>query len=178
MLSMLRRPDPPDAHPLSAYEAAVDPPVVLLERFECLRRRGEEQVGGDAVVELEELVQFLRHGEDDVEMRAVRQPLADLPGPLRLPRPEAVGAVAVAAGAGEPIGVAAILAADAVEAKWALATEGKQVEGRIRPLVESAGPEVSPVEKNAVDGEGYAVTVNSMKSPPQASNFVTLSPMF
>lgn len=159
-------------------EAAVDLPVVLLEGLEGLGRRGEEQVGGDAVVEFEEVVQLLRHGEDDMEVRAIRKPLADLFGPLRLPRPEAVGAMAVAAGAGEPVGMAAILAADAVEAERTLAAKGEEIEGRIRPPVEPAGPEVSPVEKNAVDGRCYAVTLNSVNSPVQARILFRVPPRF
>jgi hypothetical protein len=86
--------------------------------------------------------------------------------------------MAVAAGAGEPIGVAAILATDVVEAERALAAQGEEVEGRIRPLVEPAGPEVSPVEKDAVDGGTNAVTMNSMNLPLQARFLFRLPPRF
>ncbi len=149
-------------------ETAIDLPVVFLEVFESLCGGGEEQVGGDAVVELEEVVEFLGDGEDDVEVGAVGQAFTDLSGPLGLAWAEAIGAVAVAAGAGEPIGVATVLAADAVEAKRALTAEGEEVEGGVGPLIKPAGPEVTPVEKDAVDGGVDAVNVNSMNSPPQA----------
>jgi len=156
-----------------AKETAIDVPVVFLEGFEGLGGGAEEDVGGGAVVEFEEVVEFLRDGEDDVEVGAVGQAFADLFGPLCLPGAEAIGAVAVAAGTGEPVGVAAVLAADAVEAKRALPAEGEEVEGGVGPLIKPAGPEVAPVAKDAVDGGVNAVTVNSnsMKSPPQASFF-------
>jgi hypothetical protein len=86
--------------------------------------------------------------------------------------------MAVAAGTGEPVGVAAVLAADVVEAERALAAQGEKIEGRIRPLVEPAGPEVSPIEKNAVDGVGYAVTLNSVNSPLQACILIRVPPRF
>jgi hypothetical protein len=74
--------------------------------------------------------------------------------------------------------MAAILAADAVETERALAAKGEEVEGRIRPPVEPAGPEVSPVEKNAVDGWRYAVTLNSDNSPVQARILFRVPPRF
>ena len=89
-----------------------------------------------------------------------------------------VGAMAVAAGAGEPVGVLAILAAHVIEAERTLAAKGEEVEGRILPLVEPAGPEVSPIEKDAVDGGCYAVTMNSMNSPLQARILFRAPPRF
>jgi hypothetical protein len=74
--------------------------------------------------------------------------------------------------------MAAILAADAVETERALAAKGEEVEGRIRPLVEPAGPEVSPVEKDAVDGGINAVTLNSESSPLQARFLFRVPPRF
>jgi len=51
----------------------------------------------------EELVELLRHGENDMEVRAIRQPLADLFGPLCLAWAEAVRAMAIAAGTRIPL---------------------------------------------------------------------------
>ena len=90
-------------------EAALHPPVVFLEKPERLGGGGEQHVAGDPVVELEELVDLLGHGEHDVEMRAVRQPFTDLFRPFGLAGSEAVRAVAVAAGAGVPFLVVAVL---------------------------------------------------------------------
>jgi hypothetical protein len=74
--------------------------------------------------------------------------------------------------------VAAILAADVVEPERTLAAQSEEVEGRILPLVEPAGPEVSPVEKDAVDGGADAVTLNSMNSPLQARILSRAPPRF
>jgi hypothetical protein len=72
----------------------------------------------------------------------------------------------------------AILAADVVEAERTLAAQGEEVEGRIRPPVEPAGPEVTPVKKDAVDGGIDAVTVNSTKPPLQARILFRVPPRF
>jgi hypothetical protein len=74
--------------------------------------------------------------------------------------------------------VLAILAADTIEAQRTLAAQGEDVEGRIRPLVEPAGPEVSPMKKDAVDGRCDAVTLNSVNSPLQARILFRAPPRF
>jgi hypothetical protein len=153
-------------------ESTLDLPVVLLEELEDLRRRSKEQVGGDLIVHLEELLKLLGDGEDDVEMRAIGQALAEPLGPFGLARSEAVGAMAVPAGAGVPILVVAVLAGDLVEAERALPALGEKVERRILPLLEPAGPEVAPMEKDVVDCSFDADYLNTMNSPMQARLFV------
>lgn len=147
----------------------------MLEGF---RRRGKEQVGGDPVVHLEELVELLGHGEDDVEMRAIGQAFAELLGPFGLAWSEAVRAMAIAAGAGVPILVVAVLAADLVEAERALAALGEQVERGILLLVETTGPEVAPLEEDVVDSRVDAGYLNSVSRPMQAIFYLELRPRF
>ena len=143
-------------------EPGLDLPVVLLEELESLRGGGKEQVGGDPVVHFEELVELLGHGKDDVEMGAIGQAFAELLGPFGLAWSEAVRAMAVTAGAGEPVLVVAVLAANLVEAEWALAAQSEQVERRILFLVKTTGPEVAPLEKDVVDSRVDTAYLNSM----------------
>ena len=59
----------------------------------------------------------------------------------------------------------AIAAAGKVEPETALTAMGQEVESRILPLVETSGPEIPPVAKNAVDCRFYAVTLNTLENP-------------
>ena len=125
-------------------EPAFHPPVVLLEQLEGFGRAGEQLGRSDLIVQLEKSVQFLRHGEHHMEMRTVRQPLADLLRPFRLPRPQTVRAVAVATGAGIPFPVLTAAAFGLVVSQGAFAAMGHEIECRILLLAQSSGPEVAP----------------------------------
>lgn len=127
-------------------EATIHFPVVLLEELEGLRRGRKEQVGGHPVIVPEKLPELFGHSKDDVEMWAVRQPLADLVRPLGLTGTQTVRAMAVAAGAGIPLAMTAILAAHTIEAQRPPAALGHQIEGGILAFAESSGPEVAPME--------------------------------
>ena len=107
---------------------AVHPPVVSLEEFDGLSRSGEKQGCHYPIVQLEDQVHLRRQREHHVEMRAVRQPRAHLRRPPGLPRPQAVGAVAVATRTRIDFQVAAITAAGAVVAQQSVAAVCHQVE--------------------------------------------------
>ena len=59
----------------------------------------------------------------------------------------------------------ALAAAGKVEPEAALTTMCQEVERGILPLVETSGPEIPPVAKNAVDCRFYAVTLNTLEKP-------------
>ena len=138
-------------------ESALHPPVVLQEQVEGFRHHGEKQVATQPVVQFEELVHLGGQGEDEVEMGAIRQPLADLAGPAGLARPETVGAVAVAARTGVPFHVLALVTAGAVVSQGSLAALGHQVERRILLHFQTSRPEVAPFAQDRIDGRFHAV---------------------
>ena len=84
-------------------KASIHLPVVALEGLERFGDGGKQQVACDTIIMGEELVELLRHGENNMEVRAIRQPLADLFGPLCLAWAEAVRAMAIAAGTRIPL---------------------------------------------------------------------------
>lgn len=138
-------------------EAPIHAPVVALEKLEGLGSSGKELVGSNCVVALEKIVKLFRNGENHMKMRAIWQAIADLFGPLRLPRSEAIGTVAVATGTGEPFDMATILTTGAVVSQGAFATERHQIEGGILVLAQTSRPEVAPLAQNAIDGRFDAV---------------------
>ena len=146
-----------------AEEATVHFPVVALEGFERLSNGGKQQVSGQPVVAGEELVESFGNREDDMEMGAIRQALADLFRPLRLARPEAGGAMAVAAGAGIPFGAVAVPAFRAVKSQLAVAAVRHEVECRIAAFCQSARPEMPPLAENVVNGCVHAVHINTIR---------------
>ena len=154
-----------------SQKPALHPPVVRLEELERLRSRPEQRVGREPVVRLEKSVQLLRHREHHMEMGTVRQPLADLLRPFRLPRSKAVRTVPVAARTGIPLLMPAVLATRMIVAQRTLAAEGHQVERRILLLAQSSGPEVAPLAQNTVDGRFDAAYLNSMSAVAQVFRY-------
>ncbi len=78
-------------------ESAVHFPVVALKLLQRSRGCVGQSVSHFAVVHREQIVKLFGNGEDNMEMRAIRQSLTDLRGPLRLPRPQTGRAMAVSA---------------------------------------------------------------------------------
>ena len=138
----VERPAPGVEH---CQEPALHAPVVFLEELERLGGGPEQFVRRDLIVRFEEFVQLLGDGEHHMEMRAVGQPRAHLLRPFRLPRTQAVRAMAVAARTGKPFLMTATLAARVVVAQRSLAAECHEIQRRILLVAQSPGPEVAPL---------------------------------
>ena len=145
----IERPAPSVKH---GEETSVHPPIVLLEKLQGFRRSAEQLRGKDVVVEFEYLMQLLGHGEDHMEMRAIRQTIAHLLRPFRLAGTEAIGAMAVATGAGIPFGVMARLALGLIVTESPDPALCQQVEFGVLFLLQTSRPEVAPLTQNIVDG--------------------------
>ena len=146
---------------LHGQESARHAPVVLLEIGQRLRRGGEEHIRGDAVIGLRKAVELLRHGENDMEMRAIGQAPADLFRPLGLPRAQAHRAMPVPAGTGIPFVVEASSARRLVVAQFPVAAMRDEVERRILLFPESSGPQIAPFAQNVIDGRLDGDIVNT-----------------
>ncbi len=141
---------------------AIDPPIVLLKLLERLRSRREQRLAGDPVVEREELVQRLRDGEYDVEVRTIRQTLTDLLRPLHLTGTETVRAVTITARTRIPLLAVTVLTVRQVVTQRAFATVRDQVQRRILLLGEATWPQVTPTAQNIIDCRIDTVTMNSV----------------
>ena len=145
----IERPAPSVKH---GEETSVHPPIVLLKKLQGFRRSAEQLRGKDVIVELEDLMQLLGHGEHHMEMRAIRQTIAHLLRPFRLAGTEAIGAMPIATGAGIPFGVMAGLALGLIVTERPNPTLCQQVESGVFLLLQSSRPEVAPLTQNIVDG--------------------------
>ena len=145
----------------------VHPPVVTLEKFERFDCRSKERLGGDPIVVFEEIMKLFRHGKHHMEMRAIRQPLTHLLGPLRLLWPEAIGAMPVVAGTRKPFAMTTFLAAHHIVSQRTLAAERHEVEGRMRLFAQTSKPEITPFAQNTVDRRFYSVYVDTLHQMTQ-----------
>ncbi len=124
----------------NAEKSTLHLPVVLLESSQSFRRRREQDLTRPTVVEFEELVPLRRHSEDDMEVRAVCQALANRLRPRSLPGSKTAGTMTVAARTGIPFTAVTAGTFRPIETQLTMATMGDEIEGGILRLAQSSGP--------------------------------------
>ena len=128
-------------------------PIVLLKNPQTFRRRREENLTSLPVIALEEVVELRRHCEDDVEVRAVRQPFANRLRPSALPRSQAERAMAVATRTRIPFTAMALLTLGLIEAQFAMSAMREEIESAILLLAQSPRPTRPEIPQKTIDTE-------------------------